>query len=153
VAVKADGTVIQTNHYYPFGTAFAENTVAGQTAIKYNGKELDAMHGLSWYDYSARHKDDWRFTTVDPLAEKYYSISPYAYCGNNPLKYIDPTGMDWYRDSDSTCQYHRALNAENKDAFIAFMALRNGKTNISYVGATFQTADANYRSDGSNVFG
>jgi hypothetical protein len=45
------------------------------------------------YDYSARHKDDWRFTTVDPMAEKYYSISPYAYCGNNPLKYIDPTGM------------------------------------------------------------
>jgi hypothetical protein len=60
--------------------------------------------------------------------------------------------MDRYRDSDSTYQYHLALNAENKDAFIAFMALRNGKTNISYVGATFQTADANYRSDGSIMF-
>jgi RHS repeat-associated protein len=94
VAVKADGTVIQTNHYYPFGTAFAENTVAeqGRQPYKYNGKELDAMHGLNWYDYSARHKDDWRFTTVDPLAEKYYSISPYAYCGNNPIKFIDKDG-------------------------------------------------------------
>lgn len=34
-----------------------------------------------------------RFTTMDPLCEKYYSISPYAYCGNNPIKYIDPTGL------------------------------------------------------------
>lgn len=50
------------------------------------------MHGLNWYDYSARFKDDFRFITVDPLAEKYYNISPYAYVMNNPLKYIDPTG-------------------------------------------------------------
>lgn len=31
---------------------------------------------------------------LDPLAEKYYSISPYAYVANNPLKFIHPTGMD-----------------------------------------------------------
>ncbi len=33
-----------------------------------------------------------RFSTMDPLAEKYYSISPYAYCANNPVKYLDPDG-------------------------------------------------------------
>ena len=32
------------------------------------------------------------FTSVDPLAEKYYSISPYAYCGGNPVRYIDVNG-------------------------------------------------------------
>ena len=40
-----------------------------------------------------------RFTTIDPLAEKYYSISPYAYVANNPLRFIDPTGKsltDYY---------------------------------------------------------
>jgi len=52
------------------------------------------MHGLNMYDYSARWKADWYFTTVDPLAEKYYSISPYVYVANNPIKAIDPTGMD-----------------------------------------------------------
>jgi hypothetical protein len=36
------------------------------------------------------------FTTQDPLAEKYYSLSPYMYCAGNPLRYIDPNGMDWY---------------------------------------------------------
>jgi hypothetical protein len=35
-----------------------------------------------------------RFTSVDPMAEKYYNVSPYAYCGNNPVNYIDPTGME-----------------------------------------------------------
>ncbi|NDV97147.1 RHS repeat-associated core domain-containing protein [Dysgonomonas sp. 521] len=97
VVANASGTAIQKNHYYPFGTAFAETskTEQGKQPYKYNGKELDAMHGVNLYDYSARYMDSQigRFTSVDPLAEKYYSISPYAYCNNNPLKYIDPTGM------------------------------------------------------------
>ena len=33
-----------------------------------------------------------RFTTMDPLAEKYYSISPYAYCAGNPVNLVDPDG-------------------------------------------------------------
>ncbi|MDU1893113.1 MAG: hypothetical protein E6767_20745, partial [Dysgonomonas sp.] len=53
-------------------------------------------HGVNMYDYSARYKDEWRFTTVDPLAEKYYSWSPHVYVGNNPMKRTDPTGMDWW---------------------------------------------------------
>lgn len=59
------------------------------------GKELDRMHGLDWYDYGARHYDaaivSW--PTMDPLAEKYYSISPYVYCGGNPVNLIDMNGL------------------------------------------------------------
>ena len=49
-------------------------------------------------DYGARFYNPAlaRWTTLDPLAEKYYSISPYAFCNNNPVKYVDPDGMDWY---------------------------------------------------------
>ena len=61
---------------------------------KYNAKELDTSKGLNWYDYGARHYDAalGRFTTVDPLAEKYYGMGLYAYCGGNPVRYIDPDG-------------------------------------------------------------
>ena len=52
------------------------------------------MHGLDWYDYGARYYDAVisQFTTIDPLAEKYYSISPYAYCAGNPVMFVDPDG-------------------------------------------------------------
>jgi len=98
VVAKADGTVIQKSHYYPFGMAFAEGAVSeqGKQPYKYNGKELDTMHGLNMYDYSARYYEPavGRFTTVDPLAEKFYSWSLYVYTFNNPLRFTDPTGME-----------------------------------------------------------
>ncbi|NDV97639.1 RHS repeat-associated core domain-containing protein [Dysgonomonas sp. 521] len=95
VVANASGTLVQKNHYYPFGSVFASTTGAGKQPYKYNGKELDAMHGVNLYDYSARYYESGigRFTSVDPLAEKYYSWSPYVYVMNNPLKFIDPTGM------------------------------------------------------------
>ena len=37
-----------------------------------------------------------RFTTMDPLAEKYCHLSPYAYCAGNPVRYVDSTGGNWY---------------------------------------------------------
>jgi RHS repeat-associated protein len=96
IVVNQSGTVTQKNHYYPFGMAFAEKFDNGtKQPYKYNDKELDQMHGLNLYDYHVRQYESaiGRFTTVDPLAEKYYSISPYVYCANNPMRYIDPTGM------------------------------------------------------------
>ena len=56
---------------------------------------LDRMHGLDLYDYGARQYDPTtaRFTSIDPLCEKYYHISPYAYCAGNPVNYVDPDGM------------------------------------------------------------
>ena len=56
------------------------------------------MQGLNLYDYSARQYDPavCQFTSIDPLCEKYYHVSPYAYCGGNPVNRIDPDGRDWY---------------------------------------------------------
>lgn len=103
VVVNASGTVTQRNHYYPFGTAFAEKYDNGKKQpYKYNVKELDQMHGLNLYDYSARYYESaiGRFTSVDPHAENYYSWSPYAYCANNPMNRFDPDGKDHYYSQD-----------------------------------------------------
>ena len=95
VVISSTGTVEETNHYYPFGGVFAATN--NVQSYKYNGKEFDSKNGLNWYDYGARHYDValGRFVTVDPMAEKYYGMSPYAYCGNSPVNRIDPTGMIW----------------------------------------------------------
>jgi RHS repeat-associated protein len=96
IAVSRDGNIMQNNHYYPFGLTMGISDNQGVQPYKYTGKELDMEHGLMQYDYEARQYDPamGRFTTMDPLAEKYYSISPYVYCLNNPVKYVDPDGKD-----------------------------------------------------------
>jgi RHS repeat-associated protein len=94
VVVNQSGAVEQVNHYYPFGGLFSGETVTGVNDFKYGGKELDRMHGLDWYDFLARQMDSAMpmFTTMDPLAEKYPSMSPYVYCMGNPINAIDPDG-------------------------------------------------------------
>lgn len=99
VVMSSSGTVEQVNHYFPYGYLFGESTNSGTQKYKYNDKEFDMTHGLHWYDYGARHYDPciMRFTTMDPMCEKYYNLSPYAYCGNNPVNAVDPSGMDWVK--------------------------------------------------------
>ena len=93
VVVDQTGQKEEVNHYYPFGGTFASAEKSIQP-YKYNGKELDTKNGLNWYDYGARYYDVaiGRWNAVDPMAEMYYSWSPYAYCVDSPTNYVDPTG-------------------------------------------------------------
>ena len=95
VVADENGNIEEVNDYYPFGGLVASSSESVQP-YKYNGKELDRKGGLDWYDYGARHYDPvlGRFMTVDPMAEKYHGWSPYVYCLNNPIKYMDPDGRD-----------------------------------------------------------
>ena len=96
IVMNQNGTTVeQVNHYYPFGGLFEEGLATSDQNYKYNSKELDRMHGLDWYDYGTRGYDATlgRFMIIDPLSERYCTISPYVYCANNPVRYIDPTGM------------------------------------------------------------
>ena len=71
------------------------------------------MHGLGWYDYGKRFYDpNYRlsFISVDPLCEKYYSISPYAYCANNPIRYVNLQGDSL---SMTMVQVYDAMNSTN----------------------------------------
>ena len=93
--VNDNGTVEQITHYYPFGGTYADVGLnSSLQPYKYNGKELDRMHGLNWYEYGHRQYDPVipMFTMVDPDCEDYPYISPYAYCLNNPILHIDMDG-------------------------------------------------------------
>ena len=72
---------------------------------RFGGKERLDESGLALYDFGARHYTTTlpRWLTMDPLAEKYYGVSPYVYCAGNPGNYADPFGLDIViRGSDST---------------------------------------------------
>jgi RHS repeat-associated protein len=111
VIVDNAGTVLGRNDYYPFGKLWEGGTVqAPTTRYTFSGKEKQTVRDLGWLDFSARMLNCeipiFTITTPDPLAEKYYSISPYAYCLNNPIKYVDPTGMI-VEDPDEIYKKHK----------------------------------------------
>ena len=93
--VNASGTIQEQNDYYPFGTRHP-NGLATLSANRwrFGGKEeQDASFGIAYSDFGARLYDrSAAWTAIDPLAEKYYSVSPYAYCNNNPIGIIDVKG-------------------------------------------------------------
>ena len=105
---KTDGTsnvkeslkIIQVDDYYPFGLRIAANHFQDDTVadIKYlyNGKELKDELEINWYDYDARMYDMaiGRWHVSDSKEENYYSYSPYQYSLNNPIRFIDPNGLD-----------------------------------------------------------
>lgn len=98
--VDDHGEIIERNDYYPFGNRWDNpQSPLSNNRCRYNGKELQVCGNIGWLDYGARMYDSeiGRWTTPDPLAEKYYPVSPYAYCANNPIKFVDPNGMDYYK--------------------------------------------------------
>jgi RHS repeat-associated protein len=133
------GTVVQQTEYYPSGTAYVEGTGAGVQPFKFTGKELITMHGLNWQDFGARWLDNVRmqWTTMDPLCEKYYAISPYTYCSDDPAKNIDPDGREEKADSyiaqqvilNTIPKVDRQYISFNKDGFINKDNLRNVESN------------------------
>lgn len=128
--VDASGAVTQVTNYYPFGAPYADASASKGVDVqpyKYNGKELDLMHGLNTYDYGARQHDPIlaRWDRIDPLCEKYYSTSPYAYCANNPVICVDPDGRKIY-------VANKNKNSQEKSAQTEFLNFINKITNGSY---------------------
>ena len=95
---------LEQNDYYAFGGRIDSPTqpIDQENRYRYNGKEQLRFEGINLdpglTDYGARYYAPTfgRWTTPDPLADKYYSVSPYAFCNNNPVNYIDPDGRGIY---------------------------------------------------------
>ena len=95
VVVDSLGTIVQQVDYLPYGEKCNNPTlVSGENDYLYGGKEFQApVFNIPWYDSQARFQTtDGMFVSLDPQCEKYYSLSPYAYCAGNPVRYVDRDG-------------------------------------------------------------
>ena len=154
--VDENGVLKQVNNYFAYGGLLNDvQTGADVQTHKYNGKELDRMHGLDTYDYGARNYDAalGQFTTMDPLCEKYYHISPYAYCGGNPVNRIDPDGRTVVADSLAQQNIINTLTEEetkyvrfNKDGVLNAKRLNRSKSTSENMTAlkALSNSDVNY---------
>ncbi|MBI9039709.1 MAG: hypothetical protein JEY97_16385 [Bacteroidales bacterium] len=143
VTFTETGEIIQEDAYYPevypdFNIGRMQmNGLCHETGTDflnknlYNGKELQDDFGLDWYDYGARFYDPalGRWHVIDNLSENSISITPYHYCINNPIAFIDPNGNDWfyYKEQGADepkwhwqdgCSYNTGVKNNNGDDII-----------------------------------
>ena len=101
-----NGQPIQYMHYAPYGQLIANQQATGfsyDERYKFTGKERDAETGYDYFGARYYVPEIPLWLSVDPLADKYPNISPYAYAAWNPVKYVDPDGRDvWELSDDGT---------------------------------------------------
>ena len=119
--VDTAGVLLQTMNYYPSGVPFSRMEQEAITDRLHTGKPFLDMSGLGYYDNNARFLDilTGGFISRDALAGSYPHLSPYANCTNNPLIYIDPTGMFVIADATSQQNIRYTLSEEEAN-FVSF---------------------------------
>jgi RHS repeat-associated protein len=116
MVLDADGNISQSVTYIPYGEIFVEErNGTWNTPYLFNGKELDEETGLYYYGARYLNPTNGMWLSTDPLFEKYMGMSPYNYCAGNPVKIIDPTGMEGYEVNNETGEYwwNPDVTAEN----------------------------------------
>ena len=109
--VDSEGTKIQSAAYYPYGEPTVEPK--GQRFL-FGGKEREHAGGRNAYDFGARSLTPYgSWPSPDPLAETFYSTSPFSYCAGDPINRIDPMGMDWVENANGDITWRKDVNMYN----------------------------------------
>ena len=127
------GDVYKRTEYTPYGEKWLESTTSSSSynfEYGFTGKPLDEETG--YYYFGARYYDPMRsvWTTSDPAMSEYFdgskkgnggiynsiNFNTYHYCGNNPIRYVDPNGEnqpDMEFDSGLKFEYDKVNNTIN----------------------------------------
>lgn len=114
--IEASSEILDERNYYPFGLEHQgyNTTIVSENNYKtYQGKENQKELGLNWHDFGARQYDAalGRWFSPDPLSEEFSSWSPYNAMSDNPINFIDPTGM--------AAEWIPKINADGSASYIA----------------------------------
>ena len=96
----------------PTVTTYNPGSNSFSASHTFSAKEKDSETGLSYFGSRYYSSDLSIWLSVDPMADKYPSMSPYVYCANNPVKLVDPNGEEM---GDYFDQYGTFLGTDCKD--------------------------------------
>jgi RHS repeat-associated protein len=129
----------------PFGETRVDQRTTGSnwsTRYSFSAKEMDEESKYHYFGARYYDSDLSIFLSVDPMASKYPSLTPYAYVANNPIKLIDPNGEEIEFNSFIDKVYVAVMCVINKD-------FRN---NVNKLAASKETYVFNYSKKGGNDF-
>lgn len=127
VVAKDSNTVVRRTDYLPFGVRMSgDGNQSGSGRSKwfgFGGKEnamisAELQNTLNWtpgeryQHFGARTYDPFTctFLQIDPMAEKYYGMSPYGYCAGDPVNMVDLDGLTDYFNSSGAMVYRDLVN-------------------------------------------
>ncbi|GEO22236.1 hypothetical protein CQA01_27700 [Cyclobacterium qasimii] len=135
---RTPSIVIQETHYDPWGLELTglgyQNGGLDENKYLYNGKELIEDNGLEHYDYGARMYDPvlGRWGVVDPLADLAPGWTPYRAFFNNPITYIDPTGLFETRAEAKEYRKEHGIRGRIQKDSDGLFAINDRKNSSSY---------------------
>ncbi len=111
----SDGKAVEHLHYMPWGEDFVRQRSTDWHAMyTFSAKEKDAETGYSYFGSRYYNSDLSIWLSVDPMADKYPSMSSYVYCANNPVKLVDPNGEDWYENENGQILWDDNVTKDSK---------------------------------------
>ena len=110
----ANGKAVQHLHYLPWGEDFVDQRQNFFDGVRYtfSAKEKDSETGLSYFGSRYYSSDLSIWLSVDPMSDKYPSLSPYSYCANNPVKLVDPNGETFVGVDGENVEVNRNKNGQ-----------------------------------------
>lgn len=150
------GPLLEENHYYPFGLVM--NGISSKALEfgeplnkkKFVSQEFDDELSLNLYQFKFRNYDPQigRFVEIDPLADSYQEITPYAYAENKVVSGIDLEGLEYYSTKKGN-QVHLDINIKvvNRSS----MTSKEIKTSIDRIKAVTECSISGKDADGNIV--
>ncbi len=158
----AHGEAVQHLHYLPWGEDFVDQRANSFDGVRYtfSAKEKDSETGLSYFGSRYYSSDLSIWLSVDPMSDKYPSLSPYSYCANNPVKVVDPNGEDYevvvegntitiravyYTASENKAELQQGLDAWNAQSGVYSYETGKGDNKKTYtINFELTVADGEY---------
>ena len=141
---------MQYIHYMPYGELWKnQQRTPYNERFKFTGKERDEESGYDYFGARNYTSAASIWLSVDPLADKYPGISPYAYCAWNPMRYVDPDGRDSiYFNDQSNRPLDNGIPGNTYTATV--IVIQNGEIVGEYRGSSYPNSISN--NDNSTLY-